>query len=312
MSHWNSPSIILEENQRKTIIKQLELIVGPKYVTDDFSRCEAYSADFGIVPGVQPDFVVRPGNTKEIQEIVLFANQIQIPVIPRGAGTAQEGGCIPGQGGLVLDLTRLNKIINVDEDTGRVTVEAGIIFSRLIDHLENMGWKIGITPSGSLSGTIGGHLSKAGVGWGNILYGTQGDQVVGVKAVLPNGKIINTGSGALPNARTFIRYVLGPDLTGLFVGAEGAFGVVTELTLAMYPCPARTTMTRFWLKDIETAMNVFRKISQQKISPSSISRSKLSVQRCPSLRASMSCATTRIRSPNRRTLPSRIDPAPNS
>ncbi|MHA1860702.1 MAG: FAD-binding oxidoreductase [Candidatus Ranarchaeia archaeon] len=264
MSSWTNPYLQMSKSLHDKLLAKLQAIVGAKYVTDELSRCEAYSADFGVVPRRRPEFVLRPGSTKEISDVVKLANQYLVPVIPRGAGTAQEGGCIPSQGGIVLDLTRLNRILNIDEDTGRVTVEAGIIFSKLIGVLEEKGWKIGIAPSGSLAGTIGGHLSKAGVGWGNILYGTQGDQVIGLKTVLPTGEIIKTGSGALPRGRTITRYVLGPDITGLFIGAEGAMGVVTEITLAIYPLPELVYMARYWLKDIETAMQVFRKISHQR------------------------------------------------
>jgi glycolate oxidase len=265
MSPWTSQRLKMSQELHQKVLSSLKSIVGNDYVTDDYVRCDSYSSDFGVVPRNIPDFVVRPKTTEEIAEIVKISNNYRVPIIPRGAGTAQEGGCIPAQGGIVIDLTRMNTILNMNEDTGRVTVEAGITYAKLLNYLEEKNWKIGIYPSGSLAGTIGGHLSKAGVGWGNIIFGTQGDQVIGVKVVLPSGEILNTSSAALPPGKTFIRYVLGPDLTGLFVGAEGALGIVTEITLAIYPLPEKVLMRRYWLPNIDTAMDLYHKISHHKL-----------------------------------------------
>jgi glycolate oxidase len=203
---------------------------------------------------------VRPGSADQIAAVIRLANELEIPVSPRGGGSAQEGGC-QSEGGIVLETLRLDDIVEIDEDTGTVTVEAGVTFGKLMNELEERGWKIGIAPSGALAGTVGAHLSRPGVGWGNIKYVSQGEQVVGVKAILPTGEAVETGTAANPAADSFFRYALGPDLAGLFIGAEGAFGIVTEATLRMYPWPKKIYLERYIGNSLRDAIDIFREIA---------------------------------------------------
>lgn len=243
------------------LVKELAEIVGSKNVTAEDFILLTYTNDFSVSPSSKPLLVVRPRTTEEVAGIMKYANEHKLPVSPRGGGSAQEGGCLAGQGGIVLETLRMDRILNIDEENGTVTVEAGVTFGRLMDTLEKKGWKIGIAPSGALAGTVGAHLSRPGVGWGNIKYVSQGEQVLGVKAVLPTGEVITTGTGANPSANTFFRYALGPDLTGMFVGAEGVFGIVTEATLRMYPYPEEIFLERFLAKDLKTAVKAFQEIA---------------------------------------------------
>lgn len=245
---------------KKKILKRLTEIVGPKYVTDKRFILMTYTQDFGVHEPLWPAFVVRPGTTQEIAEILKLANEVKIPVSPRGGGSAQEGGCL-SEGGIVLETLRLDKILEINADRGTVTAEAGVTFVKLMNALEQKGWKIGIAPSGAMSGTLGAHVARPGVGWGNIKYVTQGEQVIGLKAVLPTGRIVKTGSAANPNASSFFRYCLGPDLTGLFIGAEGAFGVITEVTLRMYPLPEEIYLERYVTSNLHDAIDIFREIA---------------------------------------------------
>jgi len=246
----------------KEIVRQkLAEIVGPEYVTDERFILLTYTKDFGIQPPRWPAFVVRPGTAEETAAVLRLANELQIPVSPRGGGSAQEGGC-QSEGGIVIETLRLDDIVEIDEDTATVTVEAGITFGKLMTRLEERGWKIGIAPSGALAGTVGAHLSRPGVGWGNIKYVSQGEQVIGLKAVLPTGEIVSTGTAANPASDSFFRYALGPDLAGLFIGAEGAFGVVTEATLRMYPWPQSIYLERYIGTDLSDAIDIFREIAR--------------------------------------------------
>jgi FAD/FMN-containing dehydrogenase len=245
---------------KQQVRERLAEIVGPEHVTDEEFVLLTYTRDFGTEPPRWPSFVVRPGTTEEISAVMEAANELEIPVSPRGGGSAQEGGC-QSEGGIVLETLRLDEIIEIDEDSGTITVEAGITFGKLMNELEERGWKIGIAPSGALAGTVGAHLSRPGVGWGNIKYVSQGDQVIGVKAVLPTGEVVKTGTAANPAADSFFRYALGPDLAGLFIGAEGAFGTVTEATLRMYPWPDEIYLERYMGSDLQDAIHIFREIA---------------------------------------------------
>jgi glycolate oxidase len=243
------------------ILERLAEVVGSKYVTAEEFVLQSYSQDFGIMPRSLPDLVVRPRTTEEISEIMRIANEFNVPVVPRGGGSAQEAGSTAARGGIILETLRMSDIIEIDETNGTVTCEAGITYVKLMDRLEKKGWKIGIAPSGAMAGTPGAHIARPGVGWGNIKYVSSGDQVLGLKVVLPNGDIVGTGTSANPNSDVFFRYGLGPDMTGLFVGAEGVFGIITECTLRMYPYPEQTYLERYTTDDLTEAIKVFRELA---------------------------------------------------
>ena len=244
------------------LIAKLAKVVGPKYVSDEPFVLESYSRDFGAMPASRPDIVIRPGTTDEIAEIMRIANDLRIPVVPRGGGSAQEaGGTAAEKGGIILETLRLNRILEIDEANGTVTCESGITYVSLMNTLEKRGWKIGIAPSGAMAGTPGAHISRPGVGWGNIKYISSGDQVLGVKVVLPTGDVVITGSGANPHSDVFFRYGLGPDMTGIFVGAEGAYGVMTECTLRMFPYPKQIYLERYKTKDLAATIRSFRELA---------------------------------------------------
>lgn len=249
---------------KKQIIARLAEIVGPEYVTDEPFILLSYTQDFGTEAPRWPAIVVRPGTTDEIVAVLKLANEFNVPVSPRGGGSAQEGGC-QSEGGIVVETLRLDKILDINEDAGTVTVECGTTFVRLMTNLEERGWKIGIAPSGAMAGTVGAHISRPGVGWGNVKYVTQGQQVLGLKAVLPTGEVVETGTAANPAASSFFRYALGPDLAGLFIGAEGTMGIVTEVTLRLYPWPEKIYLERYIGSDLGDAINIFREIAHHSL-----------------------------------------------
>jgi glycolate oxidase len=246
----------------KPILKRLAEVVGPQYVSDEPFVLQAYARDFGTMPPSTPNLVVRPASTEEIAQIVKIANEFNAPIIPRGGGSAQEAGATPPPtGGITVETLRLNRILEIDEANATVTCQAGITYVSLMNTLEKRGWKIGIAPSGAMSGTPGAHIARPGVGWGNIKYVSSGDQVLGLKVVLPSGDVVTTGSGANPSSDVFFRYGLGSDLTGLFVGSEGAFGIITECTLRMYPYPEKFFLEVFKTADLAEAVSIFRELA---------------------------------------------------
>jgi FAD/FMN-containing dehydrogenase len=249
---------------KQLVLERLSEIVGQEYVTDEPFILMTYTRDFGTQPPRWPAFVVKPGSADEIAAVLRLANELKIPVTPRGGGSAQEGGC-QSEGGIVLETLRLDQTLNIDGDAGTVTVEGGVTFVKLMAELEERGWKIGIAPSGAMAGTVGAHVSRPGVGWGNVKYQTQGDQVVGVKVVLPTGDIVQTGSAASPTATSFCRYALGPDLTGFFVGSEGTCGVIVEATLQLYPWPEKIYLERYVGTDLGVGIDIFRELAHHRL-----------------------------------------------
>nr|MDO8086075.1 FAD-binding oxidoreductase [Candidatus Sigynarchaeum springense] len=223
--------------------EKIAAIVGSRFVSDSPAICYSYSMNCDTVLQGIPDLVARPGNALEVAEILKVANQLKIAVVPRGGGADLTGGAKPiGNGGLVLDLTRMKAVLDVDEKNQVVTVETGISWSELCEHLRHVGpgYYTGSTgPASGFSATIGGGLSNNSVGGGGAaMYGNVTEQCAGLEVVLPTGDLIYTGAKA--NAfcdKPFTRFGLGPDYTGLFLGDVGIHGVKTKASLRLYPLP---------------------------------------------------------------------------
>ncbi|MFW9880912.1 MAG: FAD-binding oxidoreductase, partial [Candidatus Thorarchaeota archaeon] len=167
----------------------------------------------------------------------------KMKVIPRGNGADLTGGAKPiGDGGIVLDTTRMNQILDIDEENRIVTLEVGVSWSELLEQLSNVGigYYTGTTgPASGFSATIGGGLSNNSVGGGGAaMYGSVTEQCVGLEVVLPQGDIIYTGAKANSFCeKPFMRFGLGPDYSGLFLGDVGIHGVKTKASLNLYPLP---------------------------------------------------------------------------
>ena len=183
-----------------------------------------------------PDLVVHPANTEEISRIVRLANAESIPLLPRGAGSGFTGGSLPIHGGIVLVLTRMNRILGIDTDNLIAVVEPGVVTGRLQKEVERLGLFYPPDPASKDFSTLGGNIAECAGGPRCVKYGVTRDYVLGLEVVTPTGEIIHTGGRTMKN-------VVGYDLTRLFVGSEGTLGIVTRITLRLLPKPeARKTM----------------------------------------------------------------------
>ncbi|MFX1567619.1 MAG: FAD-binding oxidoreductase [Promethearchaeota archaeon] len=223
------------------LFEKLEKIVSEKYISNDIYVRHAYSRNVDIVLQGVPDIVIRPKDAQEISEILKVANEENISVIPRGAGICEFGGSKPiGDNGIVLDLKRMDNILNLDEEIQVVTVEAGISWAKLNEYLCHFGLYTGcMGPGSGMSASIGGGISHHSVGGGGCAkYGACTNQLVSLEVVLPTGEIIETGSQANKFSKLpFNRYGNGPDLAGLFCGDNGIYGVKTKASLQVFPKP---------------------------------------------------------------------------
>mgnify|MGYP000645611721 CR=1 FL=1 len=235
------------------LLKTIKEIVGPDYVSDaDFIR-QSYGK--GIAGGLiekRPDYVVRPHSVEEISEILKVANKEKIPIIPRGGGAGLLDGVLPPkEGGIVLDMTGMDEILDFNEDNLTVTVQCGITWAQLNTFLMERGYYTGsLGPGSGMSAVIGGGLSHHSVGGGGAAkYGAVTRHCVGLKVVLANGDIITTGSGASKYIKEpFSRWGLGPDLTSIFLGDQGIMGIKVEATLLIYPKPKYRSYRTFMIK----------------------------------------------------------------
>ena len=217
------------------VVRELAAIVGEEYISTRKDVLIAYSvsASTSYEP-VLPDAVIRPGSTDEVARIMKVACNHEIPVIPRSGGSSLQGEVIPKAGSLVIELMRLNDI-TLYEDLRSITVGAGVTYGMLDKYLGKCNLWMPIYPGSSLSATIAGNVSVNGAGFGSPRYGCIADLVFGLEVVMPDGRVIQTGSEANPNAPgPFLRYSFGPDLTGIFIGSLGSFGIITRVSLKIH------------------------------------------------------------------------------
>jgi glycolate oxidase len=209
-------------------------------------------------------FTVSPKTTEEISQILKLANRLRIPVSPRGGGTAWWSSTRPKAGGIMIRMNRMDQVLFIDEDSMTVTVEAGITFSDLEAKLGEKGYRIVISPESGRIATMGGHIETWGTSpYSSSFFEDQDTQLVGLKVVLPTGEIVQTGSGALTTAAgNFARRFFPSDLTGLFIGAESAFGIITEATLKMYKRAEKNTTRMIGFPDLASATAALRKIQE--------------------------------------------------
>jgi len=222
-------------------------IVGQPYVSDEDFTLETYSRDTSPLPPNKQGIVVRPTTTDEVVDIVKLANITRIPIVPSG-GRASFYGTPRGMHGrgIVVDMTRMNKMLNIDELGLHVTAEAGMTTAELNTRLWDLGWDVHTAVQPWYPDTLGGQLSGFGGGGAGLEMGAVGfnaTHVAGVKVVLPNGVVVQTGTGAgnnIHNKMIYDRYPGNPDLTGIFMGDGGTFGIKTEATYRMYSTDSLT------------------------------------------------------------------------
>mgnify|MGYP005655203607 CR=1 FL=1 len=196
---------------------------------------------------VVPAVVVRPHSTLEVAKVVKLANEEKIPVVPRGGATSLVGGAVPPkEESIVIDLTGMDKIMEISIEDLRAEVEAGVIHAKLEEELAkyNLFWPP--DPGSSDNCTVGGVLAMNAGGMRAVKYGTARNWVLGLKVVLPTGDIIKTG------AKT-IKSNVGYDLTRLFVGSEGTLGIITEASLRVVPLPESIARVSAFFDKIEDA-----------------------------------------------------------
>src|SRR5512137_245593 len=217
-----------EEGEPMDYIKALNDIVGEKNVKTDLLERLCYSRDLSVHEAV-PDVIVFAHDPEDISKILSLANKEKIPVTPRGSGTSSVGGALAAKGGILLDLSRMNNILEIDKANGFVTIEPGVICNNLNAALAPSHFFPPDPGSANLA-TLGGMVSTNASGNRAIKYGTTKHYVLGLEVVLADGRIIHTGS-------ILGKTSSGYDLTQLFTNAEGTLGVITKIILKILPVP---------------------------------------------------------------------------
>ena len=211
------------------IINEMKLIVGKEYICTAQEDLICYSYD-GTGQQFMPAAVVFPNSSKEISAIMKLASSHAFPVVPRGAATGMSGGSLPINGGLVLAMTRLNRILEIDEANHIAVVEPGVINGQFREVLEEKGLFYPPDPASLKFCTMGGNVAECAGGPSAVKYGVTRDYVLGLEVVLPDGRILQTG------VRT-AKGVVGYDLTRLFIGSEGTLGIITKIIVKVIALP---------------------------------------------------------------------------
>ena len=246
-----------------TVIERLQAIVGSAYVLTDRERLEPYSHDEVPELHAWPDVVVKPATAEEISAILKLANEMNVPVTPRGAGQGLSGGAVPVCGGIVLSVERMNRILEIDHRNMMVTVEPGVITGELHRAVEAEGLFYPPDPASLDSCFIGGNIAEGAGGPRAVKYGTTKDYVCGLEVVLPSGEIVKLGG-------KLVKDVMGYNLVQLMVGSEGTLGIVTKIILRLLPLPKAQVDLLVPYEDFQDAADTVAAIIAQSLIPTTI------------------------------------------
>ena len=209
-------------------VEEIQGVVGAENVrTDEIERL-CYSRDLSVHEGI-PDAVAFVGSSDDVSKILAIANEETIPITPRGSGTSAVGGALAPKGGILLDLSRMDKILEINRRDGYVIAEPGIICNNLNTALAPTHF-FPPDPASAALASVGGMVSTNASGNRALKYGTTKQYVLGLEVVLADGRIINTGS-------TLGKTSAGYDLTQLFTQSEGTLGIITKVILKILPMP---------------------------------------------------------------------------
>ncbi len=208
-----------------TVFAELQALLGERVTTSSGVR-EHHGKDESYFPYAPPDAVAFPHSVEEIRDIVNICRRYGVPMIPYGVGTSLEGHILAVNGGVCIDVSQMNNVLAVHEEDLDAVVQAGVTRKQLNEHIKHTGLFFPIDPGADA--TLGGMAATRASGTNAVRYGTMRENVLSLKVVLADGRVIQTSSRAKKSAA-------GYDLTRLFVGSEGTLGIIAEVTVKLYP-----------------------------------------------------------------------------
>ncbi len=221
------------------LLAELQEIVGNEATVSRPDELRVYDCDGYTLERSTPQVVVLPSSTEQVSAILRLLHRDGVAFVPRGAGTGLSGGCLPLEAPVMIGTSRLKRILEIDVDNQRAVVEAGVVNLWVSNAVKNDGLCYAPDPSSQMACTIGGNVAENSGGPHTLKYGVTTNHVLGVELVLPDGEVVELGGAA--------EDIPGYDLTGLVVGSEGTFGIVTKATLRLLRQPeaVRTLLAVF-------------------------------------------------------------------
>ena len=249
----------------KNLTKELNNILPKGHVLESLEECYVYSVDAlneKYKSGIA-DLVVFVETIEEVQEVVKFANRNNIPIVCRGAGTNTVGACVPVAGGIVLNFSKMNKILEINSSNMTARVQPGVVVGDLQNEVDKIGLFYPPDPSNLNVSTVGGSIAQNSAGARCFKYGATKDYVLELLVVTTDGKLLRTGSNTIKNSA-------GYNLNSLFVGSEGTLGIVVEATLKLIPKPLAREVVMAYFDSTKDAIESVNKIIEFRIFPSTI------------------------------------------
>lgn len=247
------------------LIEKLKHIVTSGNILTTLEERYVYALDATNKQNIEnlPDIVVFVETIEQVQQVVKLAYENEIPVIARGAGTNLVGACIAKKGGIVLNFSKMNKILEINQENLTAKVQPGVVIGNLQAEVEKSGLFYPPDPSNLKVSTIGGSIALSSGGPRTFKYGSTKDYVIDLKVVLADGRIINTGSNTAKNST-------GYHLSQLFIGSEGTLGIVVEALLKLIPKPEGSKVILAYFDKISDAVHAVNVILQNKLMPATL------------------------------------------
>jgi len=250
---------------KNNLIKDLEKTLSPENVLKTAEERYVYAQDASNLPNIEnlPDAVVFVETIEQVQQVVKIANKYKIPIICRGAGTNVVGACVIEKNGIILNFSKMNKIIEINKENMTAKVQPGVVVGDIHKAVESLGLFYPPDPSCLNVSTIGGSIAQSSGGAKTFKYGSTKDYVIDMMVVMANGELLRTGANTIKNAT-------GYNLGSLFIGSEGTLGIVVEATLKLIPKPESKKVMMAYFDRIQDSIKAVNTIIEHRIFPATI------------------------------------------
>ena len=248
------------------IYSELKEAIGEDKIKSDDISLATYAFDVSPRPFSKPSLVILPESREDVRKILLIANKYKIPVTVLGSGITGRGLTLPSKRGIVIDFRRMNRVLEINTDSGYAVIEPGTNFDKFSGELSKKGFRchLGTAPGGA--STLGNYLLRSSGSLGNRHL----DEIVDVEVVMPDGTVAATGSSHFPGVGSHMRYGPYPDLTGLYCCAYGTLGVITKAAVRIYPVNEATRVSVAQFDTFASAVDFMKDIINNNIPEHSI------------------------------------------
>ncbi len=252
-------------------LQEVEKVVGIENLTQKEADIIAYSRDYILLTtrwtvektlGARPDAICWPTSEDQIVEIIKRANQYLVPITPMGSASGVVGAALPVYGGLIVDIKRLDKILEINDQNLTVTCQTGINGANIERLLNEKGYTMGQIPQSVRTSTVAGYIAMKAAGQFSGKYGKMEDMILSLRAVLPTGEVIES--------KNYPRSSTGPQFDRILVGSEGTLGIVTQATMKIWPLPEKRGLVSYAFDRIQDSLEAIRLIHRHQINPAVI------------------------------------------